>query len=652
MRRVTLLPTFLALACLTGVHVYVNLWEREHVGFLLVLAHLFEIVLVLSMLALCAAVGNRLLTRCRCSFESALEMLLLAIGIGSGVAATAILLLGLFSGLQTITITGLLVFFAIVSKNEILALPTLVLQAATEIKTRGNALSLIVFGIVAIFMVSQALLPPTDWDSLVYHLRVPAQFLEEGKIFLPEDNLHVAFVQLVHMLYIPLLAYGSTSGPALLSAFFALLLGLALFAFASRFFEGRTAAFSLVLLWANTMVLLVAITPRVDVTLAFYLLLAHFALLRASSDWIFFYISAVLLGLAAGVKYHAIAYGVGLIPLIVWVAYAKEENLRRCFLFSSAYGLFTAVVTFPWLVKNWLLFGAPLYPFFAQRKVDPWLTFFYPNEIHPEIVNVYGEVRKSFNLVDLFLNPIALTVEAEAFFYNLSPLFLCLVLWFIYYLKDRRLNSLMIPSLCYFAVTLAFSSKTNLRYLLPVFGPFTIVSVYVITERFVSLLGLKKALIVVHVVSLVALWPSAKAMVRWSTQNMKLHYLAGFASRDDYLKNSPGFSSVVSYINQHVSSEGRVLMLFEARGFYFEVPVIQDNLLRNWLLLAGKASFPQQLKSAGISYVLFNKGAIDYFFRRGLDPITMQWDSFHKFKEDCLVPVFESSTHILFKVKD
>jgi hypothetical protein len=174
----------------------------------------------------------------------------------------------------------------------------------------------------------------------------------------------------------------------------------------------------------------------------------------------------------------------------------------------------------------------------------------------------------------------------------------------------------------------------------------------VITEQFVSLLGLKKALIVFHVVSLVALWPSAKAMVRWSTQNMKLHYLAGFASRDDYLKNSPGFSSVVSYINQHVSSEGRVLMLFEARGFYFEVPVIQDNLLRNWLLLAGKASFPQQLKSAGISYVLFNKGAIDYFFRRGLDPITMQWDSFHKFKEDCLVPVFESSTHILFKVKD
>ena len=53
----------------------------------------------------------------------------------------------------------------------------------------------------------------------MYHLRVPAQFLEAGRIYLLEDNLHVAYVQLVHMLYLPLLAYGSTSGPALLRPF-------------------------------------------------------------------------------------------------------------------------------------------------------------------------------------------------------------------------------------------------------------------------------------------------------------------------------------------------------------------------------------------------------------------------------------------------
>ena len=87
MRQVTPLPVFLAFACLTGVHVYVNTSGRESAGFFFVLDHLFEIVLVLTLLALCAAVGKQLLTLCRCSFDSALEVILISMGIGCGVVA-------------------------------------------------------------------------------------------------------------------------------------------------------------------------------------------------------------------------------------------------------------------------------------------------------------------------------------------------------------------------------------------------------------------------------------------------------------------------------------------------------------------------------------------------------------------------------------
>ena len=131
---------------------------------------------------------------------------------------------------------------------------------------------------------------------------------------------------------------------------------------------------------------------------------------------------------------------------------------------------------------------------------------------------------------------------------------------------------------------------------------------------------------------------------------MKLHYLAGFASRDHYLKNSPGFSSVVSYINQHVSSEGRVLMLFEARGFYFEVPIIQDNLFSNWILLAGKLSSLNCLKGSGISHVLFNGTALDYFFRRGLDPKFLHLEEFQQFAEECLTAVYQSNKHVIYRL--
>jgi hypothetical protein len=209
----------------------------------------------------------------------------------------------------------------------------------------------------------------------------------------------------------------------------------------------------------------------------------------------------------------------------------------------------------------------------------------------------------------------------------------------------------MIPALCYFAVTLMFSPKTNPRYLIPVLAPFTIVAVYVTIARLVNLFGLKRAVILFNFLSLVVLWPTAKTMSLWTTQKMALTYLTGFTSRETYLQNTAGFADVVSYLNQHVSSESRVLMLFEARGFYFNVPVIQDNILSNWPLLASKASSLHCLKTSGISHVLFNGAALDYFFMRGLDPRTIHLEEFKQFAEKCLTPIYENHKYVLYQVR-
>jgi hypothetical protein len=661
-RKVFLLLVPLVIACLISAHIYVNAQGPNYAGFLLILDHLFDLGIVLILLAVCVGVGKRLLASCRYTFNRPLEMLLFSVAIGCGTVSTVLLAIGFLSGLQPITLTVVLMFLALLAMSDILSLPRLLAHATLELKERSNIFSLLVFGIAASFMIAQALLPPTDWDDLMYHLRAPTQFLEAGRIYVPEDNLHVAFVQLVHMLYLPLLAYGSTSGPALLSAFFALLLGLAVFALSSRFFAGPTAAFSLALLWGNTMVLLVAITARLDVTLAYYLFLAHFALLKASSNWKCFYLSAVLLGFAVGLKHTALAYALALSPLIVWVAVRKKQSLGASIHSLFTFSLLALFGSLPWFTKNWLLFDAPLYPFFAQRKVDSWLAFIYPEHtfplsLDPKIWTLLGEVRAPFNLIDLFLNPHILTVEPEALFYNTSPLFLGLVLWVIYYRKDTNLNWLMIPALSYLAALILFSPKTNLRYLMPVIAPFTIVAAHVTVCRLVTLVGLKRAVVLFQILLLVALWPAAKAMAVWTTTSTTFGYLAGFASRNDYLLNgvlpraSYPYANVVYYVNRHIPPGDKVLFLFEARGFYFDVPVIQDNLLTNWPLLASRASSLHCLESTGISHVLINRGALNYYLMRGLDPGTVQWDTFRQFEEECLVPVLEESNYVLYRVR-
>jgi 4-amino-4-deoxy-L-arabinose transferase-like glycosyltransferase len=71
---------------------------------------------------------------------------------------------------------------------------------------------------------------------------------------------------------------------------------------------------------------LIAITPRIDVTLAFFLLLAHLALLKAQRYEEHFNFAAVLLGMAIGIKHNAFLYGLSLTPLIFYLVYTSQNS--------------------------------------------------------------------------------------------------------------------------------------------------------------------------------------------------------------------------------------------------------------------------------------------------------------------------------------
>src|SRR5439155_1832013 len=262
-------------AALIGAHLYVGFRGPGFRGPLLVLDHLFELSLVLALLALCAGVGRFALTQCRVTLNQPLEALSFSTALGAGLVATSILVCGLLSALEAPVLGLLVLVWAFLARKELGALPSLCAHSWAVLRTRTGVVGLSIAGAIGLFMISQALAPPIDWDSLMYHLRVPAQFAQEGRVYLTEDNLNGAFVGLVHMLYVPLLALGSSAGPALVSAVLALLLGAAVLAFCVRFLDGPTSALSLSLLSGSTILLLTAITARVDVTLAVYVFLAH-----------------------------------------------------------------------------------------------------------------------------------------------------------------------------------------------------------------------------------------------------------------------------------------------------------------------------------------------------------------------------------------
>ncbi len=654
----------LVLGGATAAHIVVLSKPDTYTGSLLVADHLFDLALSLALLIVCAGVGRLALRRFGASFERSLEELVFATALGSAVIAATILGFGLVGALQSGVLTFVVLAFALVARREVISIPSLAADCVRFVWSRAGhpafaVACLGVVGVTALVLFVQAVAPPTDWDSLMYHLEVPRQFLAADRIVLLEDNIHVAFVGLAHMLYLPLLALGSSAGPAILCALYALLLGIAVFALAERFFDGPTASLSLMTLWAATSVLLVAITPRIDVTLALYIFLAQYSLMLAFSDREhanLFYLAAVFLGCAVGIKFVALAYGVALAPLVLWVAWKRDPAPKPLGLTLGLFALVGLVAVAPWIGKNWILLDAPFYPYLSQRVLEPWLAGIYgaagiPDAVDPAVFSAISKARMPFNLVDLFFAPGRLTVEQEGVHYHMNMLIL-LAPFALWYLRVRFLQWLIAPTIIYLLLILIPFPETNLRYLIPVFPPLTIAAAFVtvrVSQRFLSA---GSARLLTIALALLTLYPSAKTMQLWFRRSDVTGYLVGLTSRATYLQTGFFFySQMTEAANQVVPDDGKVLLLFEARGYYFEPAVIQDNLLTNWALLAPYTKLHDDcLASSDISHFLVSDAAVRYYARRGMDPRLLRLEDLGAFAARCLAVVHRGRGFTILEV--
>jgi hypothetical protein len=504
------------------------------------------------------------------------------------------------------------------------------------------------------------------------------------------------------MLYLPLLATGSVAGPALLNGALAILLALTLFAMGVRFFNGETGSLALGMVWGTTTLLLVAITPRTDVSLALFLLLAQYAFLLALEEeagvrWA--YLGAALVGFAAGIKFNGLAYGVALAPLALWVAWrrgaggspeqaghagsdsgepegehgpgpvevspghgsppgvrgSRARAAARPALLMAVLGLAALA---PWLLKNWALLGAPLYPYLAHRMVEPWLQLLYDaapsvQAPDPTLSQSLRGIRAPVSLWGIFFAPGSLTAEGEGAFYFTNRILLLLPLG-VFFLRRRWLGWLVTPPLLYLLLILLPFPSTNLRYLIPAVPALTLAVSFVLLEAGSRYLPRRLAATLVLILATLALGPSWRAAKRWVTGTEAVPYLLGRASESDYwaTHHDPGvraYAPMVSFVNEHVPDSARILLLFEARGFPLEPRVIQDNKITNWPYLAGVLPEGGCGEEVGADYILLASAALNYYQTRGLDPAMLQWERFEGFADRCLSPVFHVPGYVLFR---
>jgi hypothetical protein len=225
-------------------------------------------------------------------------------------------------------------------------------------------------------IVGGALLPPIDFDVLEYHLQVPREWVQSGRItFLPHNvygNMPLgaeAFVALTMALSPGEQGWwwGALSGK-LVMALFAPLSAILLVS-AGRRCATREAGILAALLYLSTpWIVVVSVNGLNEGVIAFYVLAAAYAaklwLDHQQTDPVtargYVWLAGWMAGSAASCKYTSVVFVV--IPLLILVVVRSRHDRVRTF---CAFVLAVTLACGLWYAKNWAQTGNPVYPLLA-----------------------------------------------------------------------------------------------------------------------------------------------------------------------------------------------------------------------------------------------------------------------------------------------
>jgi hypothetical protein len=221
----------------------------------------------------------------------------------------------------------------------------------------------------------QSLAPPACQDALVYHLAVPARYIEEGGFARVPGNFYAQFPANMEMLFtLGLLLDGGG-----LAQWHHWLLGVAAAASVgalARALSGRGTGLLAAAVFATIpTAMLIQGWAYVDLAVVFFATMSAVALVRwaerEEAPWLV--VSALFAGLAAGTKYTGGLQGLLVAGAVLALGVLRRTPSRAIIARAAGAAAIAGIVASPWWIKNVVETGNPLYPFcFSIFGGDGW----------------------------------------------------------------------------------------------------------------------------------------------------------------------------------------------------------------------------------------------------------------------------------------
>lgn len=472
------------------------------------------------------------------------------------------------------------------------------------------------FALIAALLI--ALAPPVAWDGLAYHLVIPQRYIETGIIGQHLDIHFFGSPQAMEMLYgLLMMLTGSDRAPAILHFYSGLLGLIALSRLLRRYTSNKAASLATLLLLASFNLWQLFGWSYIDLALMTYGILAMIAFTQwresdyQNQKWLI--LAGVLAGIAASVKYTAAPLILGLSVLII--LRQPKQVIHNGLLF----GLGGIVAFLPWMLKGFLLYDNPIYPYLFDGA--GWDSIRSIN---------FRETGKGLLSGDLFyqiqipLLPFAATMfgidKVTPYRFTTGPFLLTLpfllpLAWNHLSDKARDLAKDVIPlaiiSLIFWmfiAATSGIGGQTRLMIvLLPmsvILGAIAYHGIENWPRRPLDVLFIFQAAIIL------SLFFGIFNFIDYFSKTRVIEYHASTLSKNAYLSKNIGIQHTAMRALDELPEGSTVLFLWEVKPYYcpHDLTCISDLLFDNWArpIQQGIAleDMMQHWRDSGIDYFL------------------------------------------------
>lgn len=432
-----------------------------------------------------------------------------------------------------------------------------------------------------------AVLPPSFYDSLVYHLGIPNLYLQHAG-FVETPQFFFANTSIYYEISLIPAVFAGDMVPRLFHFFIGIIFLFAAADFAVEMFKIKKRHILLLLFLAMPMSVFLLSTVKNDLLSAFFIFLGIRFLLGKR-----FNLSALFWGFAIGIKYTNV------LPLIIFLVIFFIKERRFPFKTIVVFGLITIAVVSPILVKNYYFAKNPFFPFFNQYFNSPyWDTSRY--------ALMKADVGKMFHSpLEMIKFPYTISYGQLGFGGMIGAQFL-IFLPFLLVVRERLKKNwyLLLFAILTLYISGFFTGSLRFLYIVFVVLSFYLAMIYESVGQKI----VKYLFFIVISLNFVTALASQEQMYR----SHQLFF--GKLDIEEYKAFMfPTYPGIV-YVNNHTGPGSRVILLGEARNYYLKRPYlaasgIDYSLVKKYLRQSQRVEeFLEALKNDKIAYIILNLG--------------------------------------------